>query len=177
MATPTTTTTTEVQTICPVCQTKAKRVSLVTITALLKHEFAREVSATAQVSCCPNDQAGNGCSTISESTGWRFCDSKECEVVYFSEADGFTFEKSQLRVPVGVKETSGERPICYCFCYSLESIKREIRISGISNALAEIRKKMKDPGCRCETENPSGNCCLASVAKGIETAEEELENE
>ncbi len=33
---------------------------------------------------------------------------------------------------------------------------------------------MNGPGCRCETENPSGACCLGSVAKGIEVAKAEL---
>jgi hypothetical protein len=33
---------------------------------------------------------------------------------------------------------------------------------------------MRDPGCRCETENPSGSCCLGTVGKGIETAKSEL---
>jgi copper chaperone CopZ len=33
---------------------------------------------------------------------------------------------------------------------------------------------MKDPGCHCETSNPSGSCCLGSVTKGIQIAKEEL---
>lgn len=33
---------------------------------------------------------------------------------------------------------------------------------------------MKHPGCQCETQNPSGTCCLGTVAKGIETAKAEV---
>jgi copper chaperone CopZ len=33
---------------------------------------------------------------------------------------------------------------------------------------------MKDLGCACEVKNPSGSCCLGTVAKGIETAKAEL---
>jgi hypothetical protein len=40
--------------------------------------------------------------------------------------------------------------------------------------LENIRSKMKDPGCRCEMENPSGSCCLGNVTKGIAIARQEL---
>jgi copper chaperone CopZ len=95
-------------------------------------------------------------------------------VVYFSEESDTTFTKSQLKVPVGVKERAGDRPLCYCFGHSVASIKEELRTKGRSDATEDIRAKMKNPGCRCETENPSGSCCLGSVAKGIKIAQEEL---
>ncbi|REJ87845.1 MAG: Mercuric transport protein MerT [Planctomycetota bacterium] len=104
---------------------------------------------------------------------WWFCDSPDCEVVYFSD-DGGTFSKDELTVPVGVKETTGERPLCYCFGHSVASIKDELRTKGNSDALQDIRAKMKEPGCSCETMNPSGSCCLGSVGNGIEVAKSEL---
>jgi copper chaperone CopZ len=103
---------------------------------------------------------------------YRFCDSKDCDVVYLSDTRAFT--KDQLHVAVGVKEHAGERPLCYCFRHSVASIGEELRTKGRSDALDDIRAKMKDPGCRCETENPSGSCCLGSVAAGIKTAKQEL---
>lgn len=156
---------------CPSCGKKAKRVSPVTLGALLKDKFAEPFTADGQ-SCC--DSNGEGCKPVTGDTGWRFCDSPDCDVVYFSEAGDTTFTKSQLKVAVGVKETTGERPLCYCFGHSVASIKDELRTKGHSNALEDIRAKMKDPGCRCETENPSGACCLGSVTKGIQIAQEEL---
>lgn len=117
---------------------------------------------------------GHGCSTLAADTAWWFCDSQKCDVVYFFETGDRTFLKAHLRVPVGVKEKAGDRPLCYCFGHSVASIKEELRTKGRSNALEYIRAKMKAPGCRCETENPSGSCCLGSVAKGIKIAQEEL---
>lgn len=156
---------------CPSCGKKAKRVSPVTLGAVLRDEFAEPFAADGQ-SCC--DSNGEGCKPVTGDTGWRFCDSPDCDVVYFSEEGDTHFTKSQLKVPVGVKETSGERPLCYCFGHSVGSIKEELRTKGRSDALEDIRAKMKDPGCHCETSNPSGSCCLGSVTKGIQIAQEEL---
>lgn len=157
---------------CPSCGEKAKRVSLVTLGALLKDEFAGPFAMNGH-SCCDSD--GDGCQPIAGDSGWRFCDSPDCDVVYFSEEGESRFTKSQLKVSVGVKETTGDRPLCYCFGHSVASIKDELRTKGRSNVLDDIRAKMQDPGCRCETENPSGACCLGRVTKGIQIAQEELE--
>lgn len=156
---------------CPACGKQAKRVSPVTLGALLKDEFAQSFSGAGQT--CGDSNSG-GCQPITGDTGWRFCDSQDCDVVYFSEEGDARFTKSQLKVPVGVKETRGERPLCYCFGHSVASIKEELRATGRSDALQDIRAKMKAPGCRCETANPAGTCCLGSVTKGIQIAKEEL---
>jgi len=142
----------------------------------LKDEFACEFpTAENHFYCDSNDVSDSGCKPALADTGWRFCDSHDCDVVYFSEQGDTTFTELQLKVSVGVKETSGERPLCYCFGHSVASIKDELRIKGRSNALEDVRQKMDDPGCLCETKNPSGSCCLGSVAKGVKIAKEELE--
>ncbi|RMF45299.1 MAG: Mercuric transport protein MerT [Planctomycetota bacterium] len=138
---------------------------------MLKQEFAARFTTEGH-SC--GGATGEGCKPVKGDTGWRFCDSVDCDVVYFSEAGDTRFTRPQLKVPVGVKETHGDRPLCYCFGHSIASIKEELRTKGRSDALEDIRAKMKNPGCRCETENPSGSCCLGSVAKGIQIARGEL---
>lgn len=110
---------------------------------------------------------------IADDADYYFCDAKGCDVVYFT-TDGRTITKPQLKVEVGVKETAGERPLCYCFGHSAATIAEELGTKGCSDALEDIHRKMKDPGCACEVKNPSGSCCLGTVAKGIETAKVEL---
>ena len=166
--------TTQTRLVCPSCGTKGRRVGLATLRALLKEEFVREFSGGEQASCDAKSNGDPGCSPLGGDTGWRFCDSLECDVVYFSETSDRTFLKCHLHVPVGVKEKAGDRPLCYCFGHSIASIKDEFRTKGHSDALQHIRAKMKDPGCRCVTENPSGSCCLGSVTKGVEIARKEL---
>jgi hypothetical protein len=145
------TTLTTTATECPTCRKKGKAVQPITLRALLEDEFVGQVADVE----------------------YRFCDAKDCDVVYFG--NGQTFTKSQLKVAVGVKETSGERPLCYCFGHSVATITLELRTKGRSEALEDIRQKMKDPGCACDVKNPAGSCCLGTVAKGIETAKAELD--
>jgi len=162
------TTFTSITTVCPKCGTTGKAVKPVTLRALLKPEYAATVVESEGVNCEP------GCGPARGNTGWRCCNSPECDVVYFGEQNGITFTKPQLSVIVGVKEKAGERPLCYCFGHSVATITEELRMKVVSDALEDIRRKMKDPGCSCEVTNPSGSCCLGTVAKGIETAKTEL---
>lgn len=155
---------------CPTCGHKARRVSLRTVRSLLKQP---SVSGFQVVESCFQTD-GTGCHAITEDTGWRFCDSPACDVVYFAEQREDTFVKSQLKVEVGVKEKAGDRPLCYCFDHSVTSIKRELEATGESRAVEDIRSRMNGEGCHCEVTNPSGSCCLGSVAKGIEIAKGEL---
>jgi copper chaperone CopZ len=138
--------------LCPSSGTKGKKVEPVTLHALVKDEFQGQIAADAD---------------------YYFCDAKGCDVVYFT-TDGRTITKPQLKVEVGVKEASGDRPLCYCFGHSVATIKEELRTKSRSDALDDIRQKMKNPGCACEVTNPSGSCCLGAVGRGIETAKAEL---
>lgn len=140
---------------CPGCREQGRHVSAATIRSLFKQDYLQDV--------------------IAEETTWWFCDSKTCDIVYFAGSTDETFTRDHLTVAVGVKESAGERPLCYCFGHSVATIKSELQATGTCNALNDIRQRMHEDGCRCELTNPSGTCCLGSVARGIETAKSELE--
>jgi len=167
--------TAEQRIMCPSCGNRGRRVSPLTVRSLLKDDLRSEVVGFDGACCQTPVEDGSGCHSVTEDTGYRFCDSSNCDVVYFTEADGTLYTKSQLKVPVGLKEATGDRPLCYCFGHSVATIKDELRTKGRSDALDDIRRRMKGPGCHCETANPSGACCLGSVAKGIQIATKELE--
>lgn len=102
-------TTTAKQVICPACGTKGRRVGIHTVRSLLKPEAIGTLEGIpASGDCC---SSGEGCQSPSEDTGWRFCDSQECDVVYFAEEGDATFTKSELKVAAGVKERAGVRSV------------------------------------------------------------------
>jgi hypothetical protein len=94
------------------------------------------------------------------SISYSFCRTVDCYVVYFS--DQVVFTKPDLRVRVGAKETADPIPLCYCFDYSREVIRRDIEATGQTSALEEIKAEVQAGFCACEVKNPSGNCCLGT---------------
>jgi Zinc binding domain len=135
---------------CPTCGRGANLVKPVTLRSVLRKEFV----------CLVREGE------------YRFCGEKNCDTVYFGE--GRTFTKESLAVSVGVKETFGERPLCYCFGHSVATIAEDLLRKGRSDAVEDTRRRMKEVGCSCELKNPSGSCCLASLASGIAQAAETL---
>src|SRR6266498_672495 len=103
------------------------------------------------------------------SAEYRFCPSERCEVVYFEEGGGRVLLKSDLNVRVGVKETVAPRPVCYCFGHTVEEIDEEVRLTGKTTVLDDIKARMNE-ACWCETKNPQGSCCLSTVTRYVKAA-------
>ena len=139
-------TSTTPNTHCPSCGTKGKKVKKIALESLLTPDVAAKIGDTQ----------------------YRFCDSVDCEVVYFGE-DGSTFTKSDLTVRVGVKEHASPRHVCYCFDHSIEEIDAEVSETGVSTVLDDIKTRMKD-ACWCETKSPQGSCFLGTVGKYVKLA-------
>src|SRR2546422_709619 len=70
-----------------------------------------------------------------------FCRTPECDVVYFS--DQAVFRKPDLKVRVGVKETADPVPLCYCFDYSREDVRRDIETAGTTRILDDIKAEVQ----------------------------------
>jgi len=82
--------------------------------------------------------------------------------------------QKDLSVIVGLKDGATPSTTCYCFGWTKEKIQAEISQSGETNALQDIKAKMKNPGCSCEILNPSGGCCLADNTQAIKEIKKEL---
>lgn len=131
---------------CPECSTKGKKVERITLESLLNSDAAFRISEEQ----------------------YRFCDAIDCETVYFGD-NGITFSKRDLTVRVGVKERTAPRLVCYCFDHTIEEIDAEVRETGQSTVLDDIKARMKTE-CWCETKNPQGSCCLGTVDKYVKQA-------
>lgn len=127
---------------CPICKKKGLKVENITLESVLRSKY--------------KSQIGN--------LDYRFCETPNCDIVYYSENNKQVFHKEALHVRVGIKEKSIPRPVCYCFSHNIEGIELEIQNTGKSSASEDIKKRLQD-GCWCETRNPAGRCCLGSVRK------------
>lgn len=130
---------------CPACRQKGKAIPTLTVKSLVREHWRVPVS-----------------------TRFSFCRTPECDVVYFS--DEATFYKPDLKVRVGIKETEDAVPLCYCFGYTREDIRRDIETSGSTEILERIKAEIQNGFCACEVRNPSGACCLGDITRAIQDA-------
>ncbi len=128
--------------LCRQCGSEGQPVDRTTIEALLKPESLSEVNGSQ----------------------YMFCETPNCPVVYYA-ADGMQFKKEHVRVRVGLKETEDPVPVCYCFGVTERMIDEEVQQTGRSSASIRIRAEVKAGHCRCEVENPSGQCCLGDAIR------------
>jgi len=89
---------------------------------------------------------------------YYYCTDANCDVVYFGE-DRSVFPKSALRTKVGIKETSADRSVCYCFGVSYSVAESDERVRKF---VADMTRQSL---CSCEISNPSGRCCLKDFPK------------
>jgi len=127
---------------CPNCNKKGIKVGNITLESLLKPDYKEFIGILS----------------------YRFCETSNCDVVYYSEVGDQVFYKDNLHVRVGIKEESIPRPVCYCFNHNIEGIELEIQNKGLSSASEDITERLQD-GCWCDTRNPEGRCCLGRVRK------------
>jgi hypothetical protein len=132
---------------CPICGEQATAVQVITPKALLQKEQSE---------------------LISEEKTYRYCKNRSCQVSYFTE--GQIFNTDDLKVKATHKDDGLDVPVCYCFKYSRGKILDDIKATGRTEALNDIKAKMKEPGCFCETSNPQGSCCLGNVSAWINEA-------
>ena len=130
---------------CPSCGKKGKPVAVVTVKSLVRNH-----------------------TRVPASVSYEFCRTPDCDVVYFSDQAVFT--KPDVKVRVGVKETADPVPLCYCFDYSREDVRRDIETAGMTRILDDIKAEIQGGFCACEVKNPSGACCLGDITRAIQEA-------
>lgn len=134
--------------LCPASGTRSKQVDTLTVKSLVRHlPFG------------------------APPTQYYFCAAAGCDVVYFPlDPAAPTFRRADLWVRVGVKELEDSSLVCYCFGVTRKDIQDEIQRTGKSSMAERIKAEVKAGHCACETKNPSGKCCLGSVAREAQVA-------
>jgi hypothetical protein len=135
---------------CPRCGARGRTVSTITVESL--------VAAEHRPGLAP---------------GVLFCASEICEIAYFVP-DGLMVRKAAVTVPVFQKESSADRPVCYCFGHSVADVIAETRPDGSNSIVDEITKACRSHGDRCEETNPQGRCCLANVRSLLRVDKERI---
>lgn len=133
--------------VCPKCSQNGTQVDIITLCSLLQNKVQMN---------------------IIKNIHYKYCKTSDCDVSYFSPNNYFKIE--DLKVKATHKDQGLDVSVCYCFGYTRESILNDIKINGQTNALEDIKNKMKNPGCFCERSNPQGNCCLGNVTAWIKQA-------
>ncbi|MGQ0550347.1 MAG: putative iron-sulfur cluster-binding metallochaperone [Armatimonadota bacterium] len=101
---------------------------------------------------------------------YYFCQTPECDIVYFADVPFHYFDKDDLTVRVGVKETEDPIPVCYCFDFTERDIIEDVERHGEGRIFKEIAANVKAGLCACEIKNPSGRCCLGNVQRAMRKA-------
>ncbi|HSS21226.1 MAG TPA: hypothetical protein VLL54_14225 [Pyrinomonadaceae bacterium] len=105
---------------------------------------------------------------------YRFCAIHECPTVYFEEHGTRVFTTDDLRVVVGVKASSDPIPVCYCFGFDESHFRNEISKTGKTTIPDTISSLIREGLCACETQNPSGVCCLGEVNRTAKRLKQEF---
>src|SRR5712691_4699521 len=64
-----------------------------------------------------------------ETGAFSFCRTATCDGVYFDDR-GTVLTKADVRERIGGKETEDPVPLCYCFGFTEEMVRDEIRATG-----------------------------------------------
>ena len=128
---------------CPVCRKLGSTVSKVTTVPSLKKEVRGTLDLGMQS---------------------HFCESPDCDVVYYNEKTDQVFKTSDVKKKVTIKDDSPETPLCYCFKVLKQQALDEIAATGTTDVLQRTQAKMEAAeNSLCEKLNPRGDCCTKDI--------------
>jgi len=140
--------------ICPTCGTKGRRIKPITVESLARDAVLERLQTLE---------------------GFSYCPAPECPVAWYRPESGEIVDKTELKVRIGMKETTDPRPICYCFGHDAADLEVDILRNGRSDIPAGIAAKCKQGLDRCEETNPQGSCCLGNVNRVVKEAGRQAE--
>ncbi len=140
------------QKICPNCGVKGKIVDGATVKSMLSLSLRLVRNVT-----------------------YRFCSTRDCPVVYFTEDSKQLFSTADIRERVYQKEPeSNDVLICYCFQHTLGEIRQKVAQSDESTVLEDINEGIRMEQCACDWRNPQGSCCLGNISRFIQDIQSQV---
>lgn len=136
--------------LCPRCRQPGRRISAVTVTAMLDPTINQPLVST---------------------DGFCFCGTQNCDVAYFKPGSDELVLHHAVRVPIFQKSSSPARLVCYCFGHTVEAVQSEVRATGFSKILDDIKTRCAQGLNACERHNPQGFCCVGNVQHLVREAE------
>jgi len=88
---------------------------------------------------------------------YYYCSDDKCDVIYFNE-DTQQINADQIREKSNSK--GNNKIICYCFNIYQKDLDKDLEACK-EFVIAQTKKA----NCDCETQNPSGKCCLKNFKK------------
>lgn len=98
-------------------------------------------------------------------TGFHFCATPNCGVVYFRATSAECVSQQDVRVTVFQKSADPKRLVCYCFGHTVDAVQSEARASEFSRIFEDIKARCAQGLDQCEHTNPQGSCCLGNVQR------------
>ena len=94
---------------------------------------------------------------------YYFCSDPNCDVVYFG-SDNSVIRESEVNTFIGIKNQQSDTLekkalICYCFDISYAEAREDARL------MQYVIEKTKNKECACDSQNPSGKCCLVDFKR------------
>lgn len=129
----------------------------------------RKLGSTVNLVTPQNTLVKDARSKLVPEQAYHFCDSPECDVVYYNEQESSVFTTDELKNRVTIKDDSPETPLCYCFKVLKKHALEEIARTGTTDVFKSIQAKMK-PGqsCFCEKSNPRGDTCVKDIVSWLD---------
>ncbi|MGL1937356.1 MAG: hypothetical protein OCD01_20190 [Fibrobacterales bacterium] len=135
---------------CPTCNNQAKGVELKTVRLHVKKPWATHLAEE----------------------NYYYCKTLSCPTVYFNDS-GAILTQQDLRRTIGVKDTTSNRQICYCYNVTLQDLLDEDAAGNTGAIKHYVASQSKAGTCACDVNNPSGKCCLVDFPKEIVLPEEQ----
>jgi hypothetical protein len=123
---------------CPRCGSLGTPVRQETLAAFLSDEALRDLADAAY-----------------------FCPFARCEVAYFDNFERLATVDAVNR-PIYPKDPNA--PICGCFGLTTDDIEQDIA-EGVVTRVKALLAQSKTPAAKCQTQSPSGQCCVAEVQR------------